>query len=125
MENFRRLKKAFLVDVTTVVTMEEIPPELVFNWDQTGIRLVPCSSWTMERQGEKRVEMVGVNDKRQYSAATCLDISYLYSWSTRVKHLAVILAILSGWLACHAFTESFVNRRNNAPVHRALHYALR
>ena len=52
-------------DVVEAVTMEDIPAELILNWDQTGIKLVPCSSWTMEKQGEKRVEMVGVNDKRQ------------------------------------------------------------
>ena len=51
--------------------MEEIPPELILNWDQTGIKLVPSSFWTMERQGEKRVEMVGVNDKRQITAVFC------------------------------------------------------
>lgn len=47
--------------------MEEIPGELLLNWDQTGIRLVP-STRTMERKGECRVEMVEVNDKRQITA---------------------------------------------------------
>ena len=28
--------------------MEEIPDELVINWDQTGIKYVPVSQWTME-----------------------------------------------------------------------------
>ena len=58
-------------DVATTVEMEEIPAELVLNWDQTGIRLVPSSTWTMERRGEHRVEMVGVNDKRQITAVFC------------------------------------------------------
>ena len=43
----------------------------MLNWDQTGIKLVPSSVWTMERQGEKRVEMVGINDKRQITAVFC------------------------------------------------------
>ena len=30
--------------------MEEIPAELILNWDQTGIRLVPASSSTMEKE---------------------------------------------------------------------------
>lgn len=42
--NFAELKEAF-----EAVTMEEIPAELLLNWDQTGIKLVPCSSWTMEK----------------------------------------------------------------------------
>ena len=65
MTNFEEKKREFLSDVATTVEMEEIPAELVLNWDQTGIRLVPSSTWTMEKKGERRVEMVGVNDKCQ------------------------------------------------------------
>ena len=65
-QNFSALKKSFLEDVVTTVEMEEIPPELIMNWDQTGIKLVPSSSWTKEQRGSKRVEMGGVGDKRQY-----------------------------------------------------------
>lgn len=70
-ENFAAKKKEFLDDVVTTVEMEEIPPELILNWDQTGIRLVPSSSWTMEQRGVKRVEMVGQNDKRLITAVFC------------------------------------------------------
>lgn len=70
-DNFTELKIAFLDDVVTAVTMEEIPPELILNWDQTGIKLVLSSSWTMEKCGEKRVEMVGINDKRQITVIFC------------------------------------------------------
>ena len=70
-QDFAGLKKAFLAGVTETVTMEEIPPELILNWDQTGIHLVPGSTWTMEKQGEKRVEMSGGNDKRQITAVFC------------------------------------------------------
>ena len=37
--------------------MYKIPPELVINWDQTGINIVPVSQWTMDVEGAKRVEM--------------------------------------------------------------------
>ena len=63
--DFEEKEAAFLDAVTETVFMEEIPAEFVLNWDQTGIKLVPSSVWTMERQGEKRMEMVGINDKRQ------------------------------------------------------------
>ena len=49
--------------------MEEIPDDLVLNWDQTGIHYVPVSDWTMEKTGSKRVEIVGANDKRQIISA--------------------------------------------------------
>ena len=48
--------------------MEEIPHDLVINWDQTGIHYIPVSSWTMEKEGVKRVEITAVNDKRQITA---------------------------------------------------------
>ena len=53
----------------SVVTMEEIRlVELILNWDQTGIHLVPASGWTMDWEGSKRVEIKGVNDKCQITA---------------------------------------------------------
>ena len=48
--------------------LEDIPIELVINWDQTGIYYVPVSNWTMAKEGEKRVEIVGKDDKRQITA---------------------------------------------------------
>ena len=65
------LKQSFLDDVHSIVTMEEIPPELIWNWDQTKIKLVPLSNWTMEQKGAQRVEIVGINDKRQITAVFC------------------------------------------------------
>ena len=48
--------------------MDEIPPDLIINFDQTGINYVPISSWTMEKEGAKRVEMVAKDNKRQMTA---------------------------------------------------------
>ena len=67
-ENFTELKQQFLEDVVTTVSMEGIPPELILNWDQTGIKIVPSNNWTMDRQGAKRVEIGGANDKRLITA---------------------------------------------------------
>jgi hypothetical protein len=33
--------------------MYKILPELVINWDQTGINIVPLSQWTMDVEGAK------------------------------------------------------------------------
>ena len=65
---FEQLKAQFLSDVRTVVTIESIPPELIINWDQTGIKYVPVSCWTLEKKGSNRVEIAGVDDKRQITA---------------------------------------------------------
>ena len=68
---FREVKAEFLRSVIEVVTMEEIPPELIFNWDQTGLCLVPTSFWTMEKKGLKHVGMKGLEDKQQITAVFC------------------------------------------------------
>ena len=70
-QNFEELKEQFIADIKAVVDMEDIPSELIFNWDHTGISIVPGSSWTMELKGSKRVEIVGINDKRQITAVFC------------------------------------------------------
>ena len=67
-ENFTAIKEQFLSDVKTVVEMEEIPNDLIINWEQTGMHYIPVSSWTMEKEGAKRVEIAGVDDKRQITA---------------------------------------------------------
>ena len=79
-DNFFALKK-FLDDVCAAVTMGEVPPELIMNWDKTGIKLVPPSSWTMEQRGSQRVEMVGVNDKQQ------ITVIFVEPYWTCVTHL--------------------------------------
>ena len=62
MVNFDELKEQFLYDIKVVVEMEEIPFDLIFNWDQTAISIVPGSSWTMEEKGTKHFEIVGISD---------------------------------------------------------------
>ena len=69
--NFLEVKKTFLDEVFATVEMEVIPLDLILNWDQTGIKFVPASSWTMEQRGKKRVEMAGVKDKKQITVFFC------------------------------------------------------
>ena len=67
-EKFDGLKEGFFLDIKNIVTFDDIPPELIVNWDQTGINYVPVGSWTMEVEGARRVEIVGKDDKRQLTA---------------------------------------------------------
>ena len=67
-QNFEEIKAQFLLDIKVIVEMEEIPFNLIINWDQTGIHYVPVGSWTMEKEGSKRVQIVAVDDKRQITA---------------------------------------------------------
>ena len=95
--DFAKLKEAFLDDIRAVVNMEEIPAELILNWDQTGIHLVPASAWTMDQVGSKRVEIMGVNDKRQITAVFCLSPATFYQskLSTKARLNGGVILIIS------------------------------
>ena len=61
--NFKELKKQYLLDINNVIQMDEIPAELMVNFDQTVINYVPVFSWTMEKEGSRLVEIIGKDDK--------------------------------------------------------------
>ena len=48
--------------------MENIPARLVINFDKTGIKYVPTSSWTLEKEGSERVAIVGKDDQWKITA---------------------------------------------------------
>ena len=73
--NFDEVKQQFLVDIKAVVEMAEIPHDLIINWDQTRIKYIPVSEWTMAREGSKRVEISGIEDKRQNTAVFAASLS--------------------------------------------------
>ena len=64
-KDFEAIKTTFLNEVFTTVIMEDIPQELIVNWDHTALHYVPVSSWTMEKKGSTRVPVAGIDDKRQ------------------------------------------------------------
>ena len=67
-KKFEEIKKGFLLDVRNVMEMDEIPPDLVINFDQTAVHYVLLDNWTMAKEGSKRVEIIGKDDKRQITA---------------------------------------------------------
>jgi len=64
-EDFDDIKATFLQRITTTVKENMIPESLIFNFDQTGCKLVPYSDWTMASRGDKQVEVKGLDDKRE------------------------------------------------------------
>ena len=56
---FELAKKSYLKRIEKTVTDGKHPPELVINWDQTGVNAVPASQWTQEEKGSSRVEVAG------------------------------------------------------------------
>ena len=45
-------------------TENSIPDDLIVNWDQTGVRMVPVNDWTMTTRGSKQIFVTGLGDKR-------------------------------------------------------------
>ena len=41
---------------------DSIPADLIVNWDQIGMRMVPVNDWTMTTRGSKRVYVTGLGD---------------------------------------------------------------
>ena len=57
-----------------MVAVHKIPPQLVINWDQTPLEVVPSISWSMVKQGARRVEVAAVNAKRQVTSTVALTL---------------------------------------------------
>ena len=66
--DFDAYKAQFMFDVQCIVELEEIPVDLVTNWDHTGIHYEPVSNWMLAEESSKRVEIAGVDDKQQIMA---------------------------------------------------------
>ena len=66
--HLKEIQENFLADIQSEVVMNDIPSDLIFNWDQTALRLVPTGQWTMHPAGAKVVPIANNDDKRQVTA---------------------------------------------------------
>lgn len=73
--NFEMIQEVFLADISAEVLMNDIPSDLIFNWDQTGLPLVPTGQWTMHHIGDKVIPIANVDDKRQITAVLAATMS--------------------------------------------------
>ena len=64
-KDFDTIKSNYLADINKHISDNQIPDELVINWDQTGCQLLPGGNWTMEQRGKEQVPIQGMDDKRQ------------------------------------------------------------
>ena len=63
-DELQKEKETFLSQVLDAVGLNDIPQELIFNWDKTGIDLVPTALWTLDKKGKKQIKIAGYQDKR-------------------------------------------------------------
>ena len=104
--NFEELKDQFLMDIKAIASMEDIPNDMIVNWDQTAIKYIPLSNWTMAKEGSKRVEVAGIDDKRQITATFAaslsgnfLPVQMVYEGKTTKCHPSVKFP--EGWHITH------------------------
>ena len=55
--------------------MNDIPKDLIFNWDHTAIQLVPTGDWTMNEAKAKKEVIANSNDKRQITAVLAVTMT--------------------------------------------------
>jgi len=65
---FEELKEVYLADIAAEALMNDIPDKLIFNWDQTGLHMVPTGEWIMYKSGDKIIPIAHLDDKRQITA---------------------------------------------------------
>ena len=106
-------KAQFVFYIKTIIEMEEIPKVVVINWEHTGIHYVPVSSWTMAKEGPKRIAIAVTEDKRQITAvfAGSMTGDFLYPqiiYAGKTSKWLPSVLFPSGWHA--TYTE---NHRGN------------
>lgn len=105
--HFEELKEAYPADIKAEVVMNDIHKELVFNWDQTGLHLVPTGQWTMNEAKAKIVPIANSDDKRQITAvlATTMTGEYLSPqllFKGKTPRCRPTMAVPQGWDYWHS-----------------------
>ena len=101
------LKVRFLNDIRTVVSLEEIPMELIINWDQNPIKFFPMSNWTHDKKGTERIQLASLDDKRQITATIAGNI---------LGHL-LIAQLIYGGKNLHVSHKLIFLQNGTSPTH--------
>ena len=71
---FENIKSNYLEKIKAFVD-HGIVPQMVINWDQTALRLVPHLDWTMEEWGTKKITIKGLDDKHEITVLLAITLS--------------------------------------------------
>ena len=63
--DFQKKQEVFVTNVQETIMTKAIPLELVINFNQTGVKIVPVAKWTLDTKGMKQVDVIGLKDKRE------------------------------------------------------------
>ena len=89
-ECFEEAQEEFLVDIKAELLMHDILLDLVFNWDQTGIHIVPTGEWKLHQAKDKIIPIAHSDDKRQITGVFAVTgtgnyFSHTHSYYTRER----------------------------------------
>ena len=73
--DFESVQSAFLCRIEETVKSNNIPLQMVVNFDQTGIKMVPVSDWTLEVQGTKQIDIIASDAKREVAVLLAVSLS--------------------------------------------------
>ncbi|CAG2245495.1 unnamed protein product [Mytilus edulis] len=62
-EDFEKTKQDYIDRIEKCVEENNIPDDLIFNWDQTGVNLIPGGDWTMDAKGSKQIIYAGTTEQ--------------------------------------------------------------
>ncbi len=86
--------------------MNEVPEELIFNWDHTALKFMATCQWTMNRAGEQIITINNSDDKCQVTAVFAATLTgelqppqIIYKGKTERCHPKV--AVPEGWDMWH------------------------
>ena len=67
-DDYTQQRERFLSNITETVKKYNIPDRLIVNFDQTQVKIVPVSEWTLNEVGAKQVDIGALDDKRAITA---------------------------------------------------------
>ena len=112
-EDFEKLKSEYLDKIAKCVKEYNIPHELIINFDQTGLKMVPTSEWTLQEKGSKDCSIVALDDKREITGVvgisltgSLLPFQLIYKGTTDRCHPSYKFP---KGLECYTFSEPLVN----------------
>ncbi|KAI8522099.1 hypothetical protein Bbelb_018530 [Branchiostoma belcheri] len=74
-DDFEETRDKFYDRIEEAVRDNDIPDEMIVNWDQTGVPIVPVGKWTLEEEGARQVPITGLEDKRQITLLLTTSVS--------------------------------------------------
>jgi hypothetical protein len=91
--DWKQQGKTMIERIAALVKQYKVIPELIINFDQTAVHIVPKSKTTYAPCGDKSVALVGADDKRQITAVVAssyagvlLPLQFIFAGKTTACH---------------------------------------